>query len=906
MHITNLKVNHISTPLGFALSQPVFSYVVAESTGKRQAKARILVARDAAMTDICYDTGLREDIDSLGYQPGFVPEPASRYYWKVFVTADDGDRGESGAAYFETAKAPEDIQGSFIAAKEERGVDYFTKVFQVQGTVKQARVTASALGVYEVAVNGVRAGEEYLAPGSNDYDKWIQYQTIDVTGLLVQGENRITMAVAPGWYSGYFIWEGNNHIYGDKKAALLDLDIQYEDGSRACIATDGSWKAGGGLVTDSQIYHGEHQDAATATLAEGCQAAPAAGEVEIYGAAPAAGEAEADGGAGKQPLRKRLQPRRSLPVLVKETIKPRRMLHTPAGETVLDMGQNMAGWVSFVCREPRGTRLYLQFGEILQGGNFYRENLRTAKAEFSYIADGQERVVRPHFTYYGFRYVKLEGFTGEPKLSDFTGEVVYSDLAAIGQLTTSNSLVNRLIANTVWGQKGNFVETPTDCPQRDERLGWTGDAQVFSGTALYQMDAAAFFSKYCYDMMQEQEEHEGCVPMVIPSFHMGDGGSAAWADAATVIPWNVYLYTGDPGILRQQYPSMKMWADYIRRKDEETGGRGLWQCGFHFGDWLALDGADPQSPMGGTEEFYVASCYYYLSTQLTAKAAAVLGMEEEAGRYSRQAEKIRRAILEEYFTKTGRLAVATQTGYVLALAFGICPEEFRGRVAADLNARLTKDRGYLKTGFVGTPWICKVLSEYGYHEMAVKLLLNEECPGWLYPVRMGATTIWERWDSVMPDGTMNPQGMNSLNHYSYGSVVEWMYRYLAGIRPVEEQAGFRFAQLAPLPDGRLSQVSASYDSPVGRFESGWKLEGEQVQMHFAVPFGAEAKIILPHAEKSVVKCNEEYFIQCMKQEGDTVTATVGCGCYDIVYKPTVSYQRDGVKPDQVPEMIMDI
>ncbi len=902
MQITNLKVNHISNPVGFHLSPLVFSYVVAESTGKKQAAARILVARDAAMTDICYDTGLREDIDSLAYEADFTPDPASRYYWKVFVTADDGDIGESEAAYFETAKDAGDIKGSFLIARKSLGVDYFTKNFEVKGAVQKARITASALGIYEVTVNGQRAGEEYFAPGSNDYDQWIQYQTIDVTGLLAQGKNTITMAVAPGWYSGYFIWEGNNHIYGDKKAALLDLDIQYEDGSKVCIATDESWRAQGGLVTNSEIYHGEHQDAAGA--------APEDGGVAVYEKASegalSGGEQSGRADAGSGNIKERLQPRRSLPVVVKETLQPRRILHTPAGETVLDMGQNMAGWISFVCREPLGTRLYFQFGEILQDGNFYRENLRTAKAEFSYIADGQERVVRPHFTYYGFRYVKLTGFTGEPQLSDFTGEVIYSDLTTIGHLTTSNSLVNRLIANTMWGQKGNFVETPTDCPQRDERLGWTGDAQVFSGTALFQMDAAAFFSKYCYDMMQEQKEHDGCVPFVIPSLHMKDGGSAAWSDAATVIPWNVYLYTGDPSILRQQYPSMKMWADYIRRKDEETGGRGLWQCGFHFGDWLALDGGDPMFPTGGTEEFYVASCYYYLSTLLTAKAAAVLEMQEDAERYDRQADKIRNAIVEEYFTKTGRLAVATQTGYVLALAFGICPEEFKDRVAADLNARLIKDKGYLKTGFVGTPCICRVLSEYGYHEMAVKLLLNEECPGWLYPVRMGATTIWERWDSVMPDGTMNPQGMNSLNHYSYGSVVEWMYRCLAGIRPVERAAGFRSACLAPLPDYRLSQVSAAYDSPAGRFESGWKLVGDQVQMHFAVPFGAEAKIILPHAEKSMVECNEEIFIQCMMQEGDTVTATVGCGCYDIIYKPTISYRRDDVLPDQVPEMIMDI
>ena len=875
MQITKLKVNHVTNPVGFYMERPVVSYVVEQSTGKRQAAARILVAEDAAMTSICYDTGMRQEIDSLGYELEFEPAPEMRYYWKVFVTADDGDMGESETAFFETARAKEKIQGSFIASKNPRDVDYFTKSFTVRAGVKSARITASALGVYEIFLNGQRAGEEYLAPGSNDYDRWIQYQTIDVTELLEEGENTLTVAVAPGWYCGYFIWEGQHNIFGDKKAVLLDLSIAYEDGENDCIVTDESWRAGSGPVITSEIYHGEYQDANAAVTAED--------GVEIY-QAPAA--------AGRAPLKERLKPRRSLPVLVKETVTPAGLIHTPAGELVLDLGQNMAGWISFVCWESAGTRLYFQFGEILQEGNFYRENLRSAKAEFTYVADGQERIVRPHFTYYGFRYVKLTGFTGEPQLSDFTGEVIYSDMESIGTISTGSPLVNRLIANTQWGQKGNFIETPTDCPQRDERLGWTGDAQVFSGTALYQMDAAAFFSKYGYDMMQEQKEREGCVPMVVPSLHMKDGASTAWADAATVIPWNVYLHTGDKSILKQQYPSMKMWADYIRRQDEETGGRGLWQSGFHFGDWLAMDGPDPKSPFGGTEEYYIASCYYYLSTLLTAKAAAVIGKTADAESYGQQAEKIREAIREEYFTKTGRLAVATQTGYVLALAFDICPEEFKGRLAADLNARLEKDKGYLKTGFVGTPNICKVLSEYSYHEMAVKLLLNEECPSWLYPVKMGATTIWERWDSVLPDGTMNPQGMNSLNHYSYGSVVEWMYRYLAGIRPVEDAAGFRFAHLAPLPDGRLGHVSAVYDSAAGRFESGWELKGEQVQMHFAVPFGAEAKIVLPHAEQTVVKCKNESFCQKAQQVGDSVTAIVSCGSYDIIYRPTIPYVKE--------------
>lgn len=872
MRITKLKTNHMSNPIGFAMTQPVFSYVITECGGKKQQEARIQVALDAAMEQVIFDSGIKNDIDSIAYKAELELKEATRYFWKVYAKADNGEEAESEVAYFETAKAPEHLKGSFIAAKESHDVDYFSKEIVLEKKVKAARAYATALGVYELCINGKKAGNEYLTPGSNDYDSWLQYQTYDVTELFKTGENTLVMTVAPGWYSGYFGFANENHIYGDEMAVCCDIDIFYEDGTKETICTDESWQAGTGPVTYSEIYHGEVQESGRSVITDK--------EVKLV---------EVD--------RNKLSPRRSLPVVVKEVIKPRRILHTPAGETVIDMGQNMAGWLYFTCREPVGTKLFFQYGEILQDGNFYRENLRTAKAQFTYISDGTECRVRPHFTYYGFRYIKVQGNTKELDMEDFFGEVVYSDMEITGQLETSNPLVNRLILNTLWGQKGNFVEVPTDCPQRDERMGWTGDAQVFCGTAAFQMDVSAFFSKFGYDMMREQEKYEGCVPMVIPSMHMGPGGSAAWADAATIIPWTVYLHSGDKAILEQQYPSMKMWADYIRRQDEANGGKGLWNTGFHFGDWLALDADDPSLPTGATERYYVASCYYYMSTILTAKAAKVLG-KAEAAEYFSQAEKIKAAIQEEYFTRTGRLAITTQTGYVMALAFDICPEEFKERVSADLHARLEKDNGHLKTGFVGTPYLCKVLSEYGYNEMAYRLLLNDDCPSWLYPVRMGATTIWERWNSVMPDGKLNPEGMNSLNHYSYGAVVEWMYRHIAGIQPREEAPGFRKVILAPKPDYRMSHAKCCYDAPVGRYESEWSITGDKLNFRFVVPFGAEAEIQLPDAERSSI-CGAEAFIKEARQEGTIVKATVEAGIYELSYQPVVPYRKTFGKADKV-------
>ncbi|MBP1757268.1 MAG: alfa-L-rhamnosidase RamA, partial [Firmicutes bacterium] len=714
-----------------------------------------------------------------------------------------------------------------------------------------------------------KAGQEYLTPGSNDYDSWLQTQTYDVTELLKTGDNQVALMAGDGWAIGNFYFEGgSDKNYADNQAVLMDLVITYEDGTVEVIATDNTWTVQESQVLFSSLYNGEVFDATFKSI----QDYP----VKVI-----------DFDYNK------LEPRRSLPVVVQEEIKPIELIHTKAGELVLDFGQNMAGWVRFTCREPQGNSVKLQYGEILQGGNFYRDNLRHAKAEYIYTADGQVRTLRPHFTYYGFRYVKLTGFTGEIDLADFVAEVAYSEMEDTGDITTSNALINRLIQNTVWGQKSNFFEVPTDCPQRDERLGWTGDAQVFSGTAAFQMDVLAFFSKFGYDMGKEQAKADGCVPFVVPSFKKPGGGSCAWADAATIIPWTMYLMYGDIAILEQQYGSMKAWADYIRRQDDATGAIGLWTTGFHFGDWLALDADDPKSPIGGTETPFIASCYYYYSTLLVAKAAKVLGFTNDAASYEIQAGKIKAAIIREYYTPTGRLALQNQTAYVLVLAFDLCKPEDKARVAADLITRLKRDKEYLKTGFVGTPLICRVLSENGYHDMACKLLLNDECPSWLYPVRMGATTIWERWNSVMPDGSMNPEGMNSLNHYSYGSIVEWMYRYMAGINPVEDAPGFRKAVIRPQPDYRMSRLDCTFKSAAGTYVSNWEIAGGQLEYLIKIPFNTQAQVILPDARLEDVFCNEENLADLIfaEQKGSTVSFTAPAGIYAITYAPTVPYER---------------
>ena len=845
MNISKLKVNHIVNPVGYALRKPVLSWVVSESTGSRQKTARICVAEDAAMEQIIFDSGMSEAISSLSFELPCELKPAARYWWNVTVEADDGDCGISEAAWFETPAVMTELSGEMIGCEAELAVCEFFKTVVIGKKIRRARAYVTSLGIFELHINGRRVGEEYLTPYCNDYDSWQQMITFDVTDDLNGGSNEISAVVAPGWYSGYFGFEGKNKIYGQELGLFLNLTVEHEDGSVWILSTDDTWQARECAIRSAEIYHGE---------------------VYEPGYVP-------DGVYGTKVLKfdkKKLEPRRSLPVVVKEPLPPKRILCTPKGETIVDLGQNMVGWMAFRCTAPKGTKICLQYGEVLQDNCFYRENLRTARAEFAYISDGEERWVRPHLTFYGFRYVKVEGWVGELKAEDFTGEVIYSDMEVTGRVESSNPLVNRLFLNALWGQKGNFVDVPTDCPQRDERMGWTGDAQVFSGTAAFNMDTHAFYSKYGYDMLREQEKYNGSVPMVIPSFRMGPGGSSAWADAATVIPWTQYVYSGDKAILEQQYPSMKGWVEHIRKQDD---GRYLWQSGFHFGDWLALDGDDPTLPTGATEQFYVASAYYFLSSTLTARAARVLGYAADAEEYETLAEKIKAALRAEYFSENGRLAIPTQTGYIIALAFGFCPEEYKTRVAADLHKRLLKDQSKLRTGFVGTPFLCKVLSECGYNEMAYTLLLNPDCPGWLYPVRMGATTIWERWNSILPDGTINPEGMNSLNHYSYGAVAEWMYRYIGGINPVEETPGFARIRWTPRPDYRMSHAKVKCDTASGTYESCWAIEGEKLHFTLTVPFGCTAEVDLPDAPEGV--------------SGGVLAA----GTHEISYVPTRPYVK---------------
>ncbi|GIO92075.1 alpha-L-rhamnosidase [Paenibacillus lactis] len=870
MYITRMKTNRITNPLGFSLEKPRFSYVVTGTEGKKQAAARIEVALDIAFSTIVFDSGRSKDIDNLAFELPIGLEPRTRYYWRVTVWADNGDFAISETAWFETAKLNEPWAAKWIIPELDKDVHpVLSRQFEITGKVISARAYVCGLGLYEMEMNGVKAGDEYFAPHFNAYHKWLQYQTYDVTELLKQGENRISVSLGNGLYKGRFGFEGyTDKIYGDEFALLCEIMVTYEDGTTFVIKSDTDWTAAKSKITSGNLYDGEVFDATFQSS-------------DIFPVR--------EGDLGYDRLTARL----SLPVVVKEELKPAQVIRTPAGETVLDMGQNMVGWLRFRTTAPKGTVIRLQHGEVLQDGNFYNENLRTAKAEYVYIADGTEAVVRPYFTFFGFRYVKVEGWSGELNPDDFTGCVLYSDLEETGSFETSDPLVNRLFLNALWGQKGNFLDVPTDCPQRDERMGWTGDAQVFSGTACFNMDSYAFFRKYGYDMAREQEERGGMVPMVVPAANVQGGGSSAWADAATIIPWNVYLHYGDKAILEHQFESMKAWVDYIIRADEESGGRRLWTTGFHFGDWLALDGSNPDSPMGGTDTDFIASAYYRHSSLLLAKAAKVLGKDELADYYGRISEEVKAAIEDEFFSKNGRLALDTQTAYAVALYMDLVPDAFKARVTEALRKRLKIDCNHLRTGFVGTPYLNSVLSDNGSNDLAYTLLLNDDYPSWLYAVKLGATTIWERWNSILSDGTISGTGMNSLNHYAYGAIAEWMYRTVAGINPTEEAPGFRRAVLAPNPDYRLKWVKSSVNTAAGLYHSEWSFDEDgNLTFRFEIPFNATAHVRLPRANAAAVTINGavlEASGAVWAQHGEETHLELNSGSYVIHYTPTKSY-----------------
>ena len=823
MKITDIRVNGIREPLGFSLPHMSVSWKVTETASRQPVRERLCVAADPAFSQILFETEGGK-LQSNGEPVSLELQPRTRYYLRVEVTGDGGDRA-AGESWFETGKMEEPWQAEWIGPREEDHFHpLFFRAFSLPGSVASARLYVTGLGLYEAYLNGRKAGNDLLAPFCNDYSECVQAQTYDVTGLLQGGENRLEILTGNGWYKGRLGYEGAKEVYGNRFQAIAELRMRLADGTERILCTDGSWQYRGSDFEDTDLYDGE---CLNRLLWQGKE------------------------NPGKPVCRmpgKHLADRYSLPVTVKDSLPVVRVIHTLAGETVLDLGQNFAGWMEYGADFPAGTRIELDHGEILQNGNFYNGNYRTARARMIYVSDGRRETVRAHFTFFGFRYVRVAGWPGEVKAGDFTGRVVYSDLDTAIRFDSGSEKLNRLAKNAFWGQRSNFLDMPTDCPQRDERLGWTGDAQVFSPTACFQMDTRAFYRKFLYDLRVDQEKHDGSVANYLPNFGGMPSGASVWGDIATFLPMTLYEYYGDRADLEAQYPLMRDWVEYILRQDGEHGGRRLWNFGFHFGDWLAQDGVTPQSMKGGTDDFLIASVYYYASARKLERAADILGKQEDAEKYGKLAGEVYAAILDEYFSPAGRLCVDTQTAYLLCLRFGVYRK--RERVLEGLKKRFQKDCYRIRGGFVGATMMCRVLAENGMEDLASYFLFQEGFPGWMHCVNLGATTIWERWNSVLDDGTISGTGMNSLNHYSYGSVMEYVYRDLAGIRPAEP--GFGRVCFAPQPTWRAGHMEVSYDSVRGVYASSWRIHGDgTLSVRFEVPFGCTAEALLPGTGEKV-------------------------------------------------------
>lgn len=686
----------------------------------------------------------------------------------------------------------------------------FVRTFRAEKKIASATLTITARGVYEAALNGVRVGEFLLAPGWTEYEDRTQVQTYDAAPLLTEGENTLSVTLASGWYVGRialrYLDRGKTDPAAERIPAILaSLHIRYADGTSQEIVTDRTWNVADSALSGCDIYDGQRFDASYVP----------------HDFVPAA---EAD--FPKDHLIPQIGPE----VRAQERIRARRIFTTPKGETVVDFGQNLTGVPEITVNAKAGDLVKLSFAEIMDGeGNFYTANYRSAKAVFEYICRDGVQTYHPTLTFYGFRYLRVDAFPGEVVPQAFTAVVVHSEMARTGWIETGDALVNRLCENVIWGQKSNYLDVPTDCPQRDERYGWTGDAQVFVKAASYNYDVERFFVKWLGDMRIAQDA-DGRIPDIIPNRFDGRHESAAWGDASTVCPWQIYMSYGDVSVLEDNFEMMRGWVDYITRTTTVPYRWKKAKAGGHYADWLGLDAPYGQYK-GATDEDLIASAFYAYSTELVVRAG------EATGRDVSEYKKLYAGISDEFF-ETYHDSFKTQTEHALALHFGLARD--RRRVAESLAALVKQDGERLMTGFVGTPYILHALSDNGYADLAYTLLLRREFPSWIYPVTKGATTMWEHWDGVMPDGRIWSPDMNSYNHYAYGAVADWIYEKAAGIRPAAP--GFSRVRFTPLPDERLGHLSVRFASRHGMIESAWEYVDGMVRYRIATPVEASAVI----------------------------------------------------------------
>ncbi|HEY9076046.1 MAG TPA: glycoside hydrolase family 78 protein [Anaerolineaceae bacterium] len=884
--ISQLTCEYRINPLGIDVLQPRLSWQMqCNRRGAYQKSYQVLVAPTQhdlqAGTNILWDSGQTASDQSIHIPyAGPALKSGQRVYWKVRVWDERDHAMESDPAWWEMGLLEaKDWKGRWIGApfwggpRTSSPAPYLRREFSLQKPLMIARLYATALGLYECYLNGFRVGDDLLTPGWTDYTKRIQYQVYDVTTLLLPGANVFGAILGDGWAVGNIAWFGRQN-YADRPQFLAQIVLTYSDGSRETIATDEQWKVSQGPILEADLLMGESYDARRELSGWLTPGYPDSKwwSVEVF---PVQNVVIA---ATNGPVVKRQEEIKPVAIHKISALQPR---------WIFDLGQNMVGWIRLTVCGKKETTVTIRHAEVLNpDGTVNTANLRTARSTDYYtLRGGGLETWEPRFTFHGFRYVELQGYPGEPTIDAVTGIVIHSDMQPTGKFSCSDPLINQLQHNILWSQKGNFIDIPTDCPQRDERLGWTGDAQVFARTAAFNFQVAGFFSKWLRDL-EDAQSADGAIPNVVPGlldWSIGIDGGPGWADAVVICPWIIYQWYGDVRIVEDHYASMRRFIHFL----DETSHEGL-RCYADFtgehghGDWLALDGSDGRE--GGTSKELIGTAFFAYSVQLMIKIAEVLGKKEDARSYARLAGKVCAAFQKRFVRLDGTIEGGTQTAYVLTLAFDLLPSNLRARAAAELVQKIREQGDHLSTGFIGTPYLNWVLSKAGYLDMAYRLLKQTTYPSWLYPVLQGATTIWERWDGWTQEKGFQDPKMNSFNHYAFGAIGAWMVKVIGGIDVDPDRPGYKQVILHPQPGGGLSFAAAELQSLYGMIRSAWMLENNRFEWQVIIPANTTAIVILPARDLSLVKesgkpLQEVDGILFLEVDDQSVVLRVGSGEY---------------------------
>jgi alpha-L-rhamnosidase len=842
-----LRCNYFENPLGLHDQAPRLSWRLATDgrRGARQAAYRITVssARNGR-ADLWNSGRVASDATTQITYTGKPLVSGQRAWWRVEVWDEKNRHSESAVAFWEAGLLqPAEWQGDWIGSALAGGPEvsmpspYLRTIFNVGRKVAAARLYVTALGCFEFELNGRRVGNDEFTPGWTNYHKRVQYLTYDVTAFLKPGANAAGAILGDGWYAGRVGWRGRGY-YGDRPKLRAQLALTYADGTVETVATNGAWKVSFGPITESDIMAGETYDAR--------RELPGWSTVDYDDRAWLPATTFPAPAIELAPV---LGPSVRVTQELKPVAAPKKINNWPAPVWIYDLGQNMVGRVRLRVKAPAGRIIRLRFAEVLNAdGSLYTENLRAARCTDFYTAKGDPagETWEPRFTFHGFRYVEIDGLLGDesPLPDAITGVVMHSDTPRTGDFTTNDPLINQLQRNIDWGQRGNFLEVPTDCPQRNERLGWMGDAQVFSRTAAWNRDVAGFFNKWQRDIADSQGK-KGQMPSVAPHIDgVEPDGGPAWADAAVICPWTMYLCYADKTLLEQHFDSLTRFIDYMEdqakaliRSHPDTK---VWHG---YGDWLALDGSG--NPFGNTPKDLVGTALFCYSTDLVAKMARIIGRTKEAVRYQKLATGIRRAYQKRFLTDAGLAAGLTQTSYVLTLQFDLAPVALRPKLLAELVRDIEQRGNQLTTGFVGASYLPHVLTRFGRTDLAYKLLHQKKWPSWLYAVTQGATTIWERWDGWTQEKGFQDKGMNSFNHYAYGAIGSWLYAIVAGVDIDPANPAFKHIRLAPQPGGELTRARGNLTTPHGEIVSAWKLSPGRFEWEVTVPPNTTASATFP-------------------------------------------------------------